>query len=169
MAKAASASSTPSALRLLPSYMLFLTTLLSLIPLPIPFFSHVSPAFSVMAIIYFTLWQPRYTPFLVIFGCGLFFDAFQSSLFGTHALLFILLRLAVAYVRNTIGFTQHIGRAWCFAALILSAYFIIEWLMLSAQFVSFGFPAALLQRDMLSITLYPLIHISFSALIAKMQ
>lgn len=163
------AANSPAVLKYIPSCTLAVLTLLSLISLPIPFMTHILPAFLVIGIVYFTLWQPRFVPFIVVFCCGLFYDAFQSSLLGTHAMLLVILRLAVSNIREHTGFLQNIVPSWGLFVMIALGYFLVEWLFISSQIRDYTMPSKLLHRDALTIALYPLLHIGFSSIISRIQ
>ena len=111
--------------------------ILSLIHLPVPFLTVVNPAFAVIGIFYLTLWQPRHLPLFGVFMCGLVYDAFQSTLFGTHALLFLLFRLSVARLRQQVGFIEPPFMNWAYFVLSASLYLIVEWLVAAVQLGSF--------------------------------
>lgn len=159
----------PFILRIFPSVSLFLLVILSLIHLPIPFITIVNPAFAVMGIFYFTLWQPRNLPLFATFICGLIYDAFQSTLFGTHALLFLLFRLNVAVLRQRVGFVEPLLLNWGYFVLCAVLYFLVEWILSSLQLGSFVPNPFLLERDILTLACYPLIALLLASLIARIQ
>jgi rod shape-determining protein MreD len=159
----------PLLLRMFPSISMLILVLLSLIHLPIPLMTLTNPAFAVMGIFYLTLWQPRHVPLLAVFFCGLVYDAFQSTLFGTHALLFLLLRLSVARLRQNVGFIEPFFLNWCYFILCALTYLLIEWAVASVQLGSFMPDSSLIERDVLTLASYPLISLALSSLIARIQ
>ncbi len=159
----------PLPLRIFPSLSLFLLVILSLIHLPVPFLTVVNPAFAVMGIFYFTLWQPRHLPVLSVFACGLVYDAFQSTLFGTHALLFLLFRLCIARVRQQVGFIEPAFLNWGYFLLCGSLYLTAEWLAAAWQLGSFIPNDFLMERDVLTLACYPLVALVLASLITRIQ
>jgi rod shape-determining protein MreD len=159
----------PLPLRLFPSSALLLLVILSLMHLPIPFVNVTNPAFMVMGVFYFTLWQPRYLPHAVVFCCGLLYDAFQSTLFGTHALLLLSLRIAVARVRQKTGFVESIPQNWGYFVLMAIPYLLVEWTVASMQLGDFMPNRALIERDVLTLALYPILYLLLSTIIGKLQ
>src|SRR5580698_9282591 len=78
----------------------FLTTLLfaffSVVPLNLPGFAVVMPAFALMAVFHWTVYRPDLLPLSAVFGIGLFLDLLNGTPFvGLSALIFLLARTAV--------------------------------------------------------------------------
>ncbi len=169
MSRRASHRSGQLTLRLLPGVSLLLLTLLTMTDLPIPLVDMTNPAFPIMAIFYFTLWQPRFLPHYVVFLCGLFYDAFQTSLLGTYALLFLAFRLGVGRLRQRTGFVERMLPNWGVFASFACLFFVVEWVVISIQVGGDILSGTVIERNLLTILLYPLLHYLFSFIIASLQ
>ncbi len=123
----------------------------------------------VMAIFYLTQWQPNFLPFWAVFLCGLCYDILQSSLFGSHALMLLTFRLALGHLRQKTGFIPSATKSWMLFIPVAIGYFVFEWLFISFQANDYRIPAHLLQRDLISLLLYPLVHIGLSSIIIRIQ
>jgi cell shape-determining protein MreD len=158
-----------TALNTVPSFVLLMLTLLAMTDLPIPLIEAIPPFFPVIAIYFFASWQPRYLPYWAVFGCGLLYDAFQITMLATYALLFMVFRFVVVRVRDKTGFADKTWyHSFVFAGLIF-AFFVVEWMVLSLQLGFDALTITLIKRDVLTILLYPLLHLVLSSMIASLQ
>ena len=83
----------------------FLTTLLfvmlSVVPLPIPGFAVVAPAFALMAVYHWTIYRPELLPPTVVFVLGLVLDFMNAMPYvGISALSLLLTQQALLSVRR---------------------------------------------------------------------
>jgi rod shape-determining protein MreD len=162
------ATSSP-ALKSAPPLLLLLMTVLSMVELPLPFTQAANPFLGLIALFYFTLWQPRYLPLWVIFLSGLLYDAFQTAPLGTYALLFLCIRLVIIRTRTRTAFIHSPWKAWTQFIWISLLFFILEWICISLLEGYNVFSSNFLWRATLTLVLYPLMHSLFSALISGMQ
>lgn len=156
-------------LAILPSVSLVVLTLMSLSEWPVPSVTISQPCLTLMAIFFFTLWQPYYVPFSVVFGCGLLYDAFQLSLFGTYGLLFLFFRLGVAWWRRYTGFIEQPIKHWLAFVLAAVAYWTLEWLFLITQLETAFLWPVFMERNALALALYPLLYYGLSSMIMALQ
>lgn len=152
-----------------PSLITITLTLFSMTELPLPWLNVPTPCLGMMAMFYVSLWQPRYMPPVVAFSCGLIYDTFQSSLFGTYALMFLALRLAVTAIRRRKGYVEKCLPQWGLFTVCAMIWLVIEWGVLSLQLGHNVLSTALLQRNVLTLLLYPLLYLLLSSIIATLQ
>ena len=82
--------------RIVPFVMTLIFALVSVVPLNLPGFSVVSPAFAMMAVFHWTVYRPDLLPPSAVFASGLFLDLLNGTPYvGLSALIFLLARTAV--------------------------------------------------------------------------
>jgi rod shape-determining protein MreD len=156
-------------LKSLPSVLLLLATLLTMVVLPLPFAGRTNPLFSIIAIFYLSLWQPRFLSIWVTFAVGLLFDAFQPTPLGTYALLFLLMRQMTCKIRNRTAFIAKPFAAWWRFSLLAIIFFGCEWGLASALLGYNIYSHNFLWRCCFTVLIYPVIHSIFSSIIASVQ
>lgn len=79
--------------------------LVNLVPLPLRI-SEVRPDFCALVLVYWGIHQPRRVGFTIAFLLGLAIDIVEASLFGQHALVYVvLLFTAIALSRRVLNFS----------------------------------------------------------------
>ncbi len=156
-------------LKSLPSVLLMLATLLTMIELPLPFSGRTNPLFSIIAIFYLSLWQPRFLSIWVVFVAGLIYDSLQPTPLGTYALLFLLMRYFTCKMRNRTAFIAKPINAWWRFALLALLFFVAEWGFVSIMLEQNILSSTFLWRSCLTIMIYPVVHSVFSSIIAAAQ
>ncbi|NET71215.1 MAG: hypothetical protein F6K62_09900 [Sphaerospermopsis sp. SIO1G2] len=170
VANAATHQSSQHLLRLLPNAVIFVMTILVKTDLPIPFIDIVNPLLPIMAIFFFTLWQPQFVSVYMVFACGVMYDGLQSStLMGTYALLFLLFRLSVGRLWWRTGFIERLLPNWGLFILLALGFFAVEAAILMLQDEGNIIMSALILRNLLTLALYPLMHYALSFMIVAIQ
>ena len=160
---------TPQTVKCMAGVMLPIFTLLSMAFLPIPALTQYSCMFVLCGIIYFSWWSPKYVPSSLLFLCGICIDSFYTGIFGTYALLFILLRLSMIKLREHQKFQHKTIKATLIAMPIIMAFFIIEWCITSLQLGVISTNSAYFVRCLLTLLCYPIIHHLLSGLLIRLQ
>jgi rod shape-determining protein MreD len=160
---------TPEVLKCSAGIILPLLTLLSMALLPIPGLTPYSCMFVLCGIIYFSWWSPKYAPSSLLFLCGICLDSFYTGIFGTYALLFILLRLAIIKLREHQKFQPKTIKASLIAMPIIMGFFIIEWCITSLQLGVISTNSAYFVRCLLTLLCYPILHKLLSMMIIRLQ
>lgn len=82
--------------RLVPFLMTLLFAIFSIVPLNLPGFAVVTPAFTLMAVFHWTVYRPDLMPLSAVFAIGLLLDLLNGTPYvGLSALTFLLARTAV--------------------------------------------------------------------------
>lgn len=82
--------------RFLPFLMTLLFALISVVPLNLPGFAVVTPAFALMAVFHWTVYRPDLMPLGAIFLIGLLLDLLNGTPYvGLSALMLLLVRTGV--------------------------------------------------------------------------
>ncbi|TAE79978.1 MAG: hypothetical protein EAZ74_05335 [Alphaproteobacteria bacterium] len=159
----------PLSLRIVPSFLLAVSSVLSMVRIPVPILDVATPFFPVMILYFFTLWQPRSLPYGSVFVAAIIYDAFQMSLFGSYALILMIMRALLGTVRARLGYRD----STLYHSLIFigvgCTFFILEWLWLALQPSTNVIVSTLLVRNLISIALYPLLHMILSSIVIALQ
>ena len=92
--------------RLLPTATVVIAAIISILPLRIPGYAALTPAFVLMAVYHWSIYRPDLLPPLGLFAVGLAQDLVAGTTVGAGALVLLLARAAVLrYRRNFINRT----------------------------------------------------------------
>jgi rod shape-determining protein MreD len=86
--------------RLLPAATMIVAVLITVIPVRIPGYAALTPAFTLMAAYHWTIYRPDLLPASVLFGIGLAEDLVTGGPVGITALLLLIARAAVLNLRR---------------------------------------------------------------------
>ena len=117
-----------SAGRLLPSATMIVAVLITIIPLRIPGYAALTPAFTLMASYHWTIYRPDLLPKVVLFAVGLAEDLLTGGPVGVTPLLLLLARAVVLNNRRYFvnrGFTF----VWAGFTILASAGMLGLWLV----------------------------------------
>jgi rod shape-determining protein MreD len=89
-----------AAARLLPIVTTTLAALLSILPLPIPGYAALTPAFTLMAAYHWTIYRPDLLPPVSLFLIGFAMDLLAGAPLGVSSLLLLLARALVLSFRR---------------------------------------------------------------------
>lgn len=89
-----------SAARLLPIATTALAAMLSVVPMPIPGYRGITPAFVLMAVFHWTVYRPDLLPAAALFLIGIGVDLLSGAPLGTTALVLVLARSLVLASRR---------------------------------------------------------------------
>ena len=85
-------------------FALTLTLLLaSLVPVPLPAYSSVTPSFMVMAIYFWSLHRPDLMPPSAVFAIGLLQDLLTGGILGVSSIVLLALSFATGSQRRFLG------------------------------------------------------------------
>lgn len=157
-------------LRAVPSVILLIMTLLTMVKLPIPFAENANPFFAIIAIFYLTIWQPQFLSIWIAFFAGFIFDIYQSILpLGSYCLLFLIFRQLISILYKQNIFTTNILIMWWRFIQFSIMFFICEWL-LALSFSGYNiYSSEYLWRCFTTIIIYPLIHKMLFSIITFVQ
>lgn len=86
--------------RLLPAVTMIIAVLISVLPVRVPGYAALTPAFTLMAAYHWTIYRPDLLPPWLLFGVGLAEDLLTGGPVGVTALLLLLARGAVLKSRR---------------------------------------------------------------------
>jgi rod shape-determining protein MreD len=117
--------------RIVPGFTLAILVLLAHLHLPIPFYSQISPALTLMGIYYWVVFRPDLMPRVLVFIVGLLQDALIGAPFGLTALTFLVAHTFVLSQRRFL-----VGKPfwifWAGFAIVALVAGVLTWMLASA-------------------------------------
>src|SRR5438445_13411908 len=86
--------------RMLPIATTLLAATIAILPVPVPGYAALTPAFTLMAVYHWTIYRPDLLPPLALFGVGLAEDLLTGAPVGVGALMLLIARAAVLQYRR---------------------------------------------------------------------
>ena len=86
--------------RMLPIATTLLAAIIAILPVPVPGYAALTPAFTLMAVYHWTIYRPDLLPPIGVFGVGLAQDLLAGTPVGVGTLVLLLARAAVLRVRR---------------------------------------------------------------------
>lgn len=147
----------------------FLTTLLfvfiSIVPLNLPGFAVVMPAFALMAVFHWTVYRPDLLPLSAVFVVGLLLDILNGTPYvGLSALVFLLARAAVMGQRKFFV-NRTFTVVWLGFLVLAIGVFVLSWVLVSAAHGSLINLRPFIFQAVLTVACYP----AASYILARMQ
>lgn len=143
-----------AARRLFPFVLSVFLIILSVIPLPIPGYGLVTPAFVLMAVYYWAIHRPDRLPAIAVFLLGLLQDILTGAPTGVDALVLLLV---YAVMRNQ---RRHfLGKPfivmWFGFLIVAPCAILLQWLVASAAIGRLIPPVNAVVQLLLTLALYP--------------
>lgn len=140
--------------RLLPVATTLFALLIAILPLRIPGYAALTPAFTLMAVYHWTIYRPDLLPAAGVFAIGLAQDLLTGDPVGVNALLLLLARAAVLrqrrhFVNRTFPFV------WSGFTLLAMATMSTQWVLHSLLQLSLSGFRITVFRAVLTIAIFP--------------
>ena len=137
----------------------FLTTVLfaffSVVPLDLPGFAVVMPAFALMAVFHWTVYRPDLLPLSAVFVSGLLLDLLNGTPYvGISALVFLIGRSAVMGQRK-LFVNRPFAIVWLGFLVLAVGVFLLLWALVSALYASFIDLRPFVFQAVLTVACYP--------------
>jgi rod shape-determining protein MreD len=137
----------------------FLTTVLfaffSIVPLNLPGFAVVMPAFTLMAVFHWTVYRPDLLPLSAVFTSGLLLDLLNGTPYvGISALVFLIARSAVMSQRQ-LFVNRPFAIVWLGFLALTVAVFLLLWALVSALHATFVDLRPFAFQSVLTVACYP--------------
>ncbi|MEO9900968.1 rod shape-determining protein MreD [Nisaea sp.] len=139
---------------LMPAATMLLLVLVSAVPLGIPGYAQVSPAFTLMAVFYWAVYRPDLTPPSVVFLTGLAEDLVHGFPLGLTAIIFLAV-YGVATTQRQTFLTKPFFIAWGGFVIISFGAFLLDWTLMSLFSLAWIAPDTVLARFGLTVALFP--------------
>lgn len=140
--------------RLAPTLAMALSVLASIVPLPLPGFAVVTPAFALMAVYHWTIYRPDLLPYAVVFGAGVLLDLLKGGPLGVTSMVLLLGRAGVLSQRRLFA-GRSFAVVWAGFVAVTAAATALEWLLVSALYRLMLDVQPFLFQAVLTISTYP--------------
>jgi len=140
--------------RMMPLLATLLAVLASIIPLQLPGFAVVTPAFALMAVYHWSIYRPDLLPYAAVFAAGLLLDLLNGAPLGISSLTLLLLRAAVLSQRRLFA-GRSFGVVWAGFVVATALATALEWLVVSALYRLVLDLRPFLFQGVLTISTYP--------------
>jgi rod shape-determining protein MreD len=142
------------AARMLPIATTVLAAIISILPLRVPGYAALTPAFTLMAVYHWSIYRPDLLPTVGLFAVGLAQDLLSGAPVGVGALLLLLARAAVLrYRRHFINRTFPF--VWTGFTLLAAGAMLALWALHCLLQLNFFDLRATVFRTVLTIAIFP--------------
>ena len=139
---------------LLPTMTTLFAAILAILPVPVPGYAALTPAFALMAVYHWTIYRPDLLPPIGVFAIGLTQDLLSGSPVGIGALMLLLARAAVLRARRYF-INRTFPFVWAGFALLGAATMLALWaLQCIVQLTVFDLRSTMF-RTVLTIAIFP--------------
>ena len=140
--------------RMLPIATTVLAAVLAILPVRVPGYAALTPAFTLMAVYHWTIYRPDLLPPVGLFAVGLAQDLLMGAPIGVWTLVLLLARVAVLryrryFINRTFPFV------WTGFTLLAAAAMLIEWALDCLVQLTFFDLRATVFRTVLTIAIFP--------------
>lgn len=139
---------------ILPIATTLVAAIMTILPMPVPGYAALTPAFALMAVYHWTIYRPDLLPPLGVFAIGLTQDLLSGSPVGVGALVLLLARATVLRMRRYF-INRTFPFVWTGFALLGAAAMVILWaLQCIVQLTLFDLRSTMF-RTVLTIAIFP--------------
>ena len=143
-----------SAARMLPLATTLLAAIIAILPVQVPGYATLTPAFTLMAVYHWTIYRPDLLPPLGLFAVGLCQDLLAGAPVGVGALVLLLARAAV--LRNRRHFVNRtFPFVWAGFTLLAAGAMLALWALHCLLQLSIFDLRATMFRAVLTIAIFP--------------
>jgi rod shape-determining protein MreD len=140
--------------RTLPIATTVLAAIMTILPVHVPGYAALAPAFTLMAAYHWSIYRPDLLPALGLFAVGLAQDLLTGAAVGTGALVLLLVRAAVLRYRRFF-INRTFPLVWAGFTLLAAAAMLLLWLLhCLVQLNVFDFRSTIF-RTVLTIAIFP--------------
>lgn len=148
---------------LTPFVFTFLMVLASALPWHLPNFAPVTPAFTTIAIYYWSIYRPDKLPYAATFILAMLLDLLTGTPLGLSALVYLLLQV-ILNTQRTFFHSKPFLVVWWGFSLVMPGVSLVSWIIASLYFNALVPPMPFIIQAGLTISLYPLFAVVLSAL-----
>src|SRR5438477_1016184 len=140
--------------RMLPIATTVLAAVIAILPVPVPGYAGLTPAFTLMAVYHWTIYRPDLLPPIGVFAVGLAEDLLAGAPIGVSALVLLLARAAVLryrryFINRTFPFV------WTGFTLLSAVAMLVVWALHCIVSLTFFDLRATVFRAVLTIAIFP--------------
>ena len=140
--------------RSLPIATVAVASLAGLIDVPAADYSQIAPAFTLIAVYCWSIWQPNLLPLFGVFLVGLVEDLLRGLPLGLTALMLLAVATFVQSQRDFV-FGRSLAVLWLIFGLVTIVWMAVEWLAMSVLLGQLQAPEAAAFRYAMTFSLLP--------------
>ena len=140
--------------RMLPIATTVLAAIIAILPVRVPGYAALTPAFALMAVYHWTIYRPDLLPAVGLFVVGLAQDLLAGAPVGVGALVLLLARAAVLHYRRYF-INRTFPFVWTGFTLLAAAAMLALWALHSLLQLSFFDLPTTVFRTVLTIAIFP--------------
>ena len=140
--------------RMLPIATTIFAAVIAILPVRVPGYAALTPAFTLMAVYHWTIYRPDLLPPIGIFAVGLAQDLLIGAPVGVGALVLLLARAAVLRYRRFF-ITRTFPFVWAGFTLLCAAAMLLLWTLECLVQLSLFDPRSTVFRAVLTIAIFP--------------
>ena len=145
-----------------PSLLALALIILGAVPLRLPEFATIIPAFALMAVYYWTLYRADLMPAPAVFGLGLFQDILGGGPLGVSA--FVLLAVyGVVLTQRRVLMRRPFAVGWFGFLGVALIGFVLNWLVMTVVHLTLFDPLAATIQYAMTVIMYPPVAAIFAA------
>lgn len=137
-----------------PSLVTLALIALGVVPLRLPEFAAITPAFTLMAVYYWTMYRAELMPAPAVFGIGLIQDLLSGGPLGVNAFVLLVVHGAVMTQRRVL-MRRPFALGWVGFAAIALLGFALNWLAMTVLNLTVFSPLAASVQYAMTVMLYP--------------
>src|SRR5579863_4910104 len=140
--------------RMLPIATTLLAAIIAILPVPVPGYAALTPAFTLMAVYHWTIYRPDLLPPIGVFAIGLTQDLLAGAPVGVGALMLLLARAAVLRARRYF-INRTFPFVWTGFAALGAAAMLAVWAVQCLVQLTFFDLRSTMFRTVLTIAIFP--------------
>jgi rod shape-determining protein MreD len=140
--------------RTLPIATTVLAAIIAILPVPVPGYAALTPAFTLMAVYHWTIYRPDLLPPIGVFAVGLAQDLLTGAPAGVGALVLLLARAAVLRTRRYF-INRPFPFVWAGFALLGAGAMLTQWALHCLVQLTFCDLRGTMFRTVLTIAIFP--------------
>ncbi len=140
--------------QLTPFVLTLILVVIGVVPLHIPGFARVAPLLSLMAVYHWAVYRPELLPAFAVFLIGLLQDILSGTPIGVNAMVFLGV-YGIVVSQNRFFTGKSFVIIWLGFALVAGVAELARWALVSAYYVTFVEPRAVIVQYFLTLGLFP--------------
>ena len=141
--------------RFVPFLMTLFFAIVSVVPLNLPGFAVVTPAFTLMAVFHWTIYRPDLLPVTAVFAIGLLLDLLNGTPYvGLSSLTLLIARSAVMGQRRFFV-NRTFPVVWLGFLVVVTGTFLFLWIFVSLLYGAVLGPRPFIFQAVLTVACYP--------------
>jgi len=145
--------------RVLPIATTLLAAIIAILPVPVPGYAALTPAFTLMAVYHWTIYRPDLLPPIGVFGVGLVQDLLSGAPAGVGTLVLLLARAAVLRARRYF-INRTFPFVWTGFALLSAAAMLTLWALHCLIELTFFELRSTMFRTVLTVAIFPVVSLA---------